>query len=393
MLHLLSWTDGALGARESFYAYHPPLGFLFGKLLLLVGLSDVWSATVVSSLASLGATLALRAALQHAGLLHRPIAIAFLYLSASLPVQVFLASSVNLDVLQLLWASVTILLSMQLWWNGRPAVSQRWRLSAWLTLTLAAALLTKTSGTLLLIIPVTVALLAPAQRFAWRPALAGLSVAVVSCLLVSPYYLQRYYAPEGRIFVSNTDFIIGDTMEEARNNLRTRGTLAFIGDLLGPSPAHATSGWVERDRTNLRLSDTWRDVWLQEGILGPLPPLALWLGQTYLVGGWWLLVVGGALLLRQLNPQDPWHRFGGVLCVIGAVQMAGFVTYLYDQPFAEWGPTKAIYIAPALLTLTYLLSGLWLTTGARHRLGIAWQAALAFVVPVFLSVNHLLPLY
>lgn len=259
MVRALSWLSPDLPLGQYFYAYHPPLGFLLAKCFTWVGFSPLMSVQLLNAAASLGTFFILRATLGRCGLLARPAAVFFLYFGASLPIQLFLASSINLDVLTAGCAALTLYLSVRLCWDETLDRQARLTFATAIAVVIAASMLIKFSGLLLVTIPVLTALAHPKTSFR-LVSVAG-AAALVGLLLVSPYYVSRYYQQTGRFFPTNLEIFAQSEIAAARA-ARDSDRLSFFLNMVAPSPVHGSANTVLRDRDTMRLADVWQDVWL-----------------------------------------------------------------------------------------------------------------------------------
>jgi len=379
MLNLVTWADPSVPLRESFYSYHPPLAFLLARSFHLLGFAEGVAVQILSFLATLINFFSLRLTLKTFGLLSTLPAILFLYLAVAIPLTVFLSTSLNLDVLILACASVVLYLSVCLFWNQQC--------SSWYALALVAllaiAMLIKFSGALIFALPVIVALFSPQKKL--RSLRNALVIVILSLALILPYYVTRYHIPEGTFFPNNADWMVGGALADSRMKLREH-PLRFFGDLFSSTPVHREQGIEHKDYDVLRLADTWRDYWLKDQFLGPGAPLSKEIGSVYLLSVPWLLAGGFVLFLRRKN--GVWKKLGWVFLSFSFLQFLAFLAYLIEHPFAGWGPTKAIYIAPTIWGMGYLLSCLVPPDPPPRK-----RRVIVGLTATFMVVNYLLPIY
>jgi hypothetical protein len=430
MLGRVSWGIPDAPVREVFYSYHPPLGFLIPRSIELLGVPAALSIQLTSFLASLFLFFILRATLLALGFLHRPIGIAFLYLAGSIPLQVFLAHSHNLDVLVLLFASVVLYTSVRVLWpaGGKRSILDTVLLQVTMVGALSFAMLTKFSGLLLFSLPPLCALLARGWKAKVRGMLRAVALCAVALVLVSPYYSMRYYAVEGTFFPNNGDWMVGEALLNARK-MRDEDPGKFLRELFIIPVGHWAGGLIHRDLDFIRLSDTWRDFWLMPDYLGPNSPLQKRLGSFYYWMVPYFLVVGSSVLWifsRQSGvvlqrtkwrnvflaefervfhwltrpsslPLSTWKRFGALLALFALVQLCALIFYLYQNPFAGWGPAKGMYVAPVSWLIAYLLAPLFCMPALAPRCfgerRIAWQRTSLIMLGAIVLLHHALPQY
>ncbi len=389
MVEQLSWFDFVLPIGRYFYSYHPPLGFLLAKVFTLFGFSAVQGVQLLNALASVATVLLVRATLRRCDLLSRPAPVFFLYLFACLPIQLFLASSINLDVLMAAIAALVTYLSVWLFWHGNTDRQTRITLALSIVVAIAAGLLIKFSGLLFTAIPVIVAIASPKRTFKLA-ATAG-TVVAAALLLISPYYVSRYYLPTGHFFPTNLEIFAANEIAQARAE-RDRDGLAFFLALAEPSSFHGAPGEISRDFNTMRLADAWQDIWVKENHMGPVrtPAAGRTLGQTERAAASVLVVGGLFLTLWRLGRRDEWERLGVVWLSFACLQLAAFVSYLYSQPVASWSPTKGIYLACSLPIIAYAIAVL-LPDGPGRRQEFIQKGALVGVA-LLLMAHHFIPI-
>ncbi len=389
MVTNLTWLNPTVDLGRFFYAYHPPLGFLMAHSITWLGLSPVESVQILNFAASLIGFFAIRQTLKICGLIDHPAAIVFLYLFGSLPIELFLAWSINLDIVIAMYASLTILFSVRLFWY-EPAESQnRLWLGTTIAALIAAGLLTKFSGLLLITIPLIVAVVRP--HVTKRLLLTAGLIAVSGLAIVAPYYATRYVAQTGRPFPTNLEIFDAGELEKVRAD-RSRHAAAFILDMFKPSPFHGAANEVVRDRDNIRLSDVWQDIWLKEKNLGPMSDSTRALGYLEETVAAFLMIAGLAGLVWHMRTDRLWDRFGLVLFGFGAVQMLAFIFYLWSQPVAGWAPTKGIYLAASLPLVAYSIARL-VPVERKGRTEELLQMASVTLVAILLVIHHFMPFY
>lgn len=389
MVYQLQWTDFVLPIGRYFYSYHPPLGFLLAKFFTLFGFSAVEGVQILNALASVATVLLVRATLRRCGLLDRTAAVVFLYIFAALPIQLFLASSVNLDVVMAAIAALITYLSVWLFWHGGTDKQTRVTLALAIAVAIAVGLLIKFSGLLFAGIPVLVAVASPRRTL--RLAAGAGALAAAGLLLISPYYVSRYYLPTGHFFPTNLEIFAAVEIAQARA-ARDQDGLAFFTKLASPSSFHGAPGQISRDFDTMRLSDAWQDVWVKENHMGPVrtPAAARELGQIERAAASVLAIGGLFVTILRLRRRDEWERLGLVWLGFAGMQMAAFISYLYSQPVASWSPTKGIYLACSLPILAYALAVL-LPEGPGKRIELIQKTAIIGVA-VLLVAHHLLPI-
>lgn len=395
MLQKLTWGHPDLPIRETFYSYHPPMGFLLARSFHLLGLSPEVSIQIVSALFGLATFFLLRQTLQYLKILHRPASIVFLYVAASVPLQIFIVSGMNLESILLACAAAVLYCGIRLFWGTDPLTKNvkkhPWRCAACGVLAisiLAFALLTKFSGILLLTIPPLVAALSPLDRRWWKAVLISIALSFFAGAISFPYYYVRYYVTEGTFFPNNGDWIVTDAFKEARKK-RDENPVRFFTNFFDAAPVHLEKGILHRDYDVLRFADTWRDLWLKDQFLGPTNGAAKGAGILYLWVFPMLILAGLPTFLLELKWHSVWTRLGIVLFTFGLLQFAAFLWYLYSEPFAGWGPAKGLYVAPLIWAIAFLAGALF----GEGKLPPWRRWALFTLLAVFVFFNHTAPAY
>lgn len=372
MVEVFTWMHPDAPLRDTFYGYHPPLGFLLPRAVhLLFDLPILQSVQVVSFAFSLLAFFALRATLKRLELLRRLDVIAFLYICFSLPLQIFLATSLNLDVQIFGYGSFVLYCSVRLFW--RPGMKLHPNVvSLWMGCAILCALFTKFSGVLLFAIPFIVSVSAPGRVFRLKRFVRMSTVAAAVLVVCSPYYYGRYYSVEASLFPTNTHWFIQNETDAARDVI-TAAPLTWFRSLVSPTSVHWQRGIVHRDYEILRLTDTWRDLWIKDQFLGHTTEAALSLGKALFFLMPFVITFGLLSFIRMYRRRrkDPWMRLGWIFAVFAALQFAAFLWYMAQNPFPGWGPAKGIYITPVSWALSYFLVFGFVEIGHRlHRNGV-----------------------
>jgi len=406
MVGMWNWTTPILDIDKTFYAYHPPLGFLTARAVSMLGFENIVSVQLASFAMSFIAFMFLRMTLRRLGLLWKPGGIAFLYITSSIPLQLFLATSFNLDVFILAAASVALYLSMGMHWKDTWFA----RLSpithgATLAVVIGAAMLTKFSGVLLLAIPFAAAVFTPGWARLHRRFATSAAVAAMAMLMVAPYYYGRYYVKTGEVFPSNNTLFIRDELEAARD-VRDQDPIGYIEKFFLPTTAHAI-GYEHRDTAQPRLFDTWKDFWIPDNWLTWQPNLAEMYGRPqysqsrsaqfmsyfYIISMPFVVAAGLVLFLLSWKHNRLWRRFGMVILGFSTLQILSLVYFVFSQPLAWAIPAKGIYVAPSLWGAGFLLCMPAAFHWKSPAFTLAMQRVTLSLAAAFMLVNHLLPVY
>ena len=274
MLQKLTWGHPDLPIRETFYSYHPPMGFLLARSFHLLGLSPEVSIQIVSALFGLATFFLLRQTLQYLKILHRPASIVFLYVAASVPLQIFIVSGMNLESILLACAAAVLYCGIRLFWGTDPLTKNVknirgdvppagfWRSAFSLLLS------SRNSPEFCSLQSPLVAALSPLDRRWWKAVLISIALSFFAGAISFPYYYVRYYVTEGTFFPNNGDWIVTDAFKEARKK-RDENPVRFFTNFFDAAPVHREKGILHRDYDVLRFADTWRDLWLKDQFWAP----------------------------------------------------------------------------------------------------------------------------
>ncbi len=378
----ISWTHPFLSPRALYYAVHPPLGFLLAHSLTMLGMVPILAAQTLSFLASLVAFFFMRSTLKSLGLLGHLPAVVFLYLAASIPMQIYLSVIVSLDVFVLACMSIILFLSVQIFWKKQSIFSVFLYCLA-LTLTLILANLFKLSGFLLQPIPLFVLLLSR-EAYTWRRFLILLIMGFLSAVATFVYLYYRNYIPEHTFFFSTAGLSMWTDL--FRHSVWWRDTHPFLFVLAYILPIqHGIP----------RLLPTWNSLWYMYD-RDFLSVFTIFLAVLYNVVAPALCFIGCITAYGQRMTKDLWYRFGVVLLLTGALHFLGLIAYMWSTPLLEgYLSNKGVYIASASFSIAYLLS-LALTSflpllNIKKFTRKQAEYCLLFCTAIFMIVNHLMP--
>ena len=362
MIHFWPWDAHVWNIQGEYYAYHPPLAFFLPRLLFVSGMDIVLSVQVVNAIASVIGFLFLRAVLKDIGVLRSWAGLAFLYITSCLPVQIYMAHSVNMDALIYAEACAVLFLSVRLFCESRVQSQTKKRPALYATalvLCLATAMLTKYSGLLLTLIPVLTVFfaghptLSPKGRRQLRIACGACAAAL---LIVSPYYIGRYVHQTGMVLPTNMDIVRFDkTKIDAGRSIRDNNRAAFVLNLFSRAPS-VPDRIQDRDQKTMRMLNTWKDVWAGSRKNVRQSPLSLWLSTAEARAAIILLIAGCASFFLRAHRRSPWDRMGQALILFSLLQIFSLIIFAYHYPHPSGITNKGLYIAPALLGFGYLMS-------------------------------------
>jgi len=407
-LAAITWSDFDKPLNSGFYAHHLPLSFLLARTIYVLGFSLASSVQIVAFSGSLLSFFFLRLTLKHLNLLSQPRAIVFLYVTSCLPIQMYLATRINMDILVLTFNTIALYLSVRLFWSSEFRLDTKSTRTAFLleamllVIVMCLALMTKSSGLLVLIIPIFVAL---PHLLSLRRIHIFSSAICVSCLallMVLPYYYGRYYVPLGTL-VPAQYATRGGLLEEhselfdSSRIQRDKDRLGFFLNLISPIPAQSDMDPGFRDYETIRFANTWRDVWSGDSVRVPMNDTAKSVARFYLSLMPWLFLTGLVIFLVRSLELGSLQRLGWVFFFVFLIQIAALVVFSYKNPYAGWRPEKATYIAPALWFLGYIFAQCfdmsWLLSRCTTRYYKWTPHIVVILIASFILANHFIPVY
>ncbi len=400
------WDYEAWDIRFYFYGFHPPVAFLLPKFLYFIGLDVTVSIQIVSALASLIGFFCIRASLAYLGLLYSWAGLFFLYFTSSLPIQIYLARSINIDVIVYAQACAVLYLSLLLFYNRNTRILSRnaqFKYGGVLLLCLIMAIMTKYSGLLLLTIPVLVVLVAPTQSGHVMSRGRFINLLIAACIglgavaIAFPYYHERYYKQTEQFFPTNMDLErYNKRFVAAKERQEDWEFLSFTRNLLASSSRNAPL-MQDRDQNTVRLFNSWRDLWSGSKHNVEQSEASLRLSILYADIAFWLIWAGIIYFYMDICNKSDWHRLGIVLILFGFMQLLALVAYTYRYPHPLGIPNKGIYIAPALLGFGYIICNMAAFIGniraPKGLVGLVVCYISCAALIAFILCNALMPVY
>ena len=377
----ISWKHPFLPLHSLYYAVHPPLGFLLTHTLALFGLSPLLSAQLLSFLASLGAFFFMRQTLKSIDLLNSVAAVVFLYVGASIPLQIYLSVVVSLDVFVLCSMSMALFFSVQLFWIKQTALRSLFHGTA-LVFVLALASLFKLSGLLLLAMPFLVFIFSD-DTHKWKRVPIVIITSVLPLFTGVLYLYYRNYRVEHTLFFSTAGLFIWVDSFRRAVEWRDAHPLLFVLSYVLPIKDGVP-----------RLIPTWSSFWFMYDRVC-LSMFTAVVGVLYASFAPILCMCGLIAAYTQHTRRDPWHRFGAVILACTAIQICGLCCYMWATPLFGYLANKGIYIASASWGIAYLLAAsvcVVLPFLRGKRLTVRETENLALLcTAVFMLINHLMP--
>ncbi len=394
MIDAWPWSATRWPVGSTFYSYHPPFIFALQRLCTMIGFTPIGSVHFTDMLATLVAFFFLRATIKRLGALHTWTGFVFLYVTTSLPMTVYLARSVNMDVFVLAQAAATLYFSVRLCTNSGPLDRTA---AGGAVVALALSLLSKFSGILLLGIPPLIALvLADSRKQAMRLFLVGCAVSGLAVSMVSPYYVGRYYVQTGKLLVSNMDLPrYRSARLQSQYVLRDQDRIGFLRDYLFGNDPEAP-GMDDRDQKHARMINTWKDFWAGNNRNLKQSSLSVALSTVYANLAVLFMAAGACVWAARHKRRTAFDRLGTAFILLAIVHVLFITTYGYVYPHTRGVTNKGIYIVPAIYGLGYLVA-LAATAIPFSKPTSRWYAPLKVTLMTMLAaymvLNAALPVY
>ncbi|MDO8469252.1 MAG: hypothetical protein Q7S29_05870 [Candidatus Peribacter sp.] len=396
MLAIVSWLKPIVPAATAFYSYHPPLGFLIPRFFLGLGIPALQSVQLTSFVASLLAFFFLRASLRHLRILNQPAPVTFLYVLFSLPIQVSVARSINLDIIIFAIAAGILFFSIRTFW-GKSTFTLLNVVA--LSLLLFAGAMTKFNGLLLFVIPPLVFLVSHHFGWQWKRVFITLLPCLIALAMIMPYYYFKNIRGEGELFPFTKAIGINLSCQDAARQKRDADPGAFFIALFATSPVHVLQGPEVRDQEFVRLADTWKDLWMSDAWIGVQKGASRIMSMLYFTIAPLLVISGIVAFLCAFGRAQlrQWNVFGLFVLLLAFIEIGMEIAFLYRYPCAKAVPSKAIYILPATMGLSFILASNsylpLLSATTTPAAAVRFQFTMLLGVALLMLCNFMLPVY
>jgi hypothetical protein len=402
VFHVTHWFQRLPDPKSLFGAYHPPLSYLLCRWIYAVYPHEVEASQILSSLAILGATFALRSTLRTVGVLWTLPGLVMLYVTASLPLLVWMAIETSYDALVFMWFTVALAVSTRLFWEATPAAwwKQPRRVAgvAVLGLVFALGLFTKFNALFALMLPFLVVLARRGWVALLREVGAPLAAVALGAVVVARFYYTRYYVPLHAVFPSNMDWLKANDIKTALV-ARDADRWHFLTHLLR-FPKESVTGARVPVRDSF-FHSAWFHLWKRDAdALASVEetPLALVFSDLYIRIFAILMGVSAALLsLQRRRLPAVWRSLGMIFFPTLVVYAAALVFFGWKYPLWDWTPIKAKYMTPGVFWVAYCAALPTVNRSAGATVAPWLQKAgtecVLLLVLLFMFINHLLPVY
>lgn len=385
---------GPLPALDTFLtSYHPPMSFLIIKMTeLLMGVDEILASQILSYFCLLGSFLLLRSILKKIHMLHTVHGIVFLYLTASVPLFVQLATDSTYDTLVLLLGVATLDLSIKMFWHPeffslKNNESRKNMLLLFMILTVG--LFTKYSCILYFSVPFFVLLIRCNKQQIIKNAVATSLVCILAVGVVAPFYYQHYYVQTGDWMPMGMDLRIPGAISKIRKNRNTH-KIAFTMHMMRVPLTHISDMSTIGDSLP---QEVWYEIWK------PRRPFysgsARYMPDIYLYAFIPLFLIGMTIFaVRYRRRGNETSDFGWILTACAAIFLLSLLYFGYSYPYFVWKPFKAKYVPFAVIWITYLCS-LGITASFKKfnvkRFPALSSSAAISLVTAMIILNHTIP--
>jgi hypothetical protein len=395
------WFEPLPAPRSLLASYHPPLSYLLTRVIFTAIPKEVEATQVLSTLAMLVAFFGFRKALREIGILESLAGMWLLYAGFSLPLYVWLATETGYDGVILAWFTLTICVSVSLFWQpvgGRvfrnvPVVL---RLVA-LIILLVAGLYTKYSGLMSFVLPFAIILIRRGPGALARESYLPAAACVIAIAILTPFYYNRYYKGEHEWMPAAMEWQKSRELAVIRPK-RDAAPREFLFHMLR-IPSESISQ-AKRPVMDSFIHSIWFHTWKRDKWLGPQPEPSLSMSNVYAKYFAYLVLIGSTVFFvgprRPSKEMNAWRQVGWLLLAVTIMFSISALAFAWRYPIWGWRVFKAKYMAPGILWIAFAS---WVPFGMvrtllRGRLSrrifdcVAYLALLAFML-----VNHLLPVY
>ena len=414
------WFAKLPGPRQLFYSYHPPLAFLIARLLEFIVLKPVEASQLLATIGMIGAACAIRGTLRRLDFFYSVIGMTFFYFSFSIPIVVWLGIETSQDSLSFGWWSLSLYLAVSIFWGPLPSQSKLViRQGTGLAVVYGLGLLTKTTNLLAFFTPFFVIALgalfdliaARSSNYSvhgqtplrsilnggGRKTVLATIIGMTGFLLALPYLYFHNYRAEGRLFPVSMEWQVSDQLTTYRA-MRDADRVGFVMNMLRlpEHPKHFHVGQNADDPAMDSLpASTWFQTWRRPWQIGRPTPVPEEIGRVYYYGFVPLLFLGPIaffLLYRRL--PRPVVQFSLLLMATSLLASLFLLKFAYDYPMWPWTVFKTKYVIQAVLWLGMSFA---LIVECRNFLPPRFRGPLAKVaflfLLIFMSINHLIPVY
>lgn len=387
--------SGSLPALDAFFtSYHPPVSFFMAKFIsILTGSNVIIGSQVLSFFSLLCSFLLLRGILRRIGLLHTVHGIVFLYLSASVPLFVRLATNSTYDSLVFFLGVATLYVSTELFWNPKSfslRKSECKKNLVLLFLILTIGLLTKYSCVLHLAIPFIVLMVRSKPTHVLQHCVVVSLLCILAIGAVSPFYYHRYYKQTGDWMPMAMDWKIPKAGLSRIRAVRDKHKLAFTLHTLRMPLTHFTAISPIADSLP---QEVWFEMWkpitpFQSGISKYMPDVYVHAFLPIFAFGFFLFFT------RYRKRGNAVSDFGWILTVCAGIFLLSLLYFGYSYPIYQWLVFKAKYVPFVVLWITYLCA-LGMTSSFKKLEGTKFAAltssAALWIVTAMIILNHTTP--
>jgi hypothetical protein len=383
------WFQGG-EITQYLYGYHPPLLFLIDRAVTDLHISPLHSVKLVDWLLLLGVFFSVRATFTHLGLLRRWRGVAMLYVSLSIPLNIFLLHAVHMEAPVLLSWSLMLLGIVKL---ARSRI-ERDHLIGFALIVFAGVfgLLCKYSALLNLAVPILGACFLSTRKDYLRLWGNLMAAGLVIFAIVLPYFYFRNYLYCGSFMPSNTNiYWFATVFEVYQRDLAIHHPWHFFSELFSLKDF----GLGHNLRAN-HISYIWFDFWRCDVILSHFRHRIAFVGDLYQFAFLGLDLLGLVWFARNPCMFSTTGRFAFLLTTFSALQLASAIYYVWLNPSSGALPVKGMYVTPVCFTvgtLAVLGFNVMMRPLLYRKFYSFYAVTLMFCTALFMCVNYLLIIY
>ena len=377
--------------QATYSSYHPPLSFLLTATLSSFTGNLATGAQILSSLSILGAFFLLRKTLSDIHILHTAAGVTFLYSALSLPVFIYLTRASTYDTFQFFLSILSLYASVSLFWNPQQQKPTSIFLLQTLLLTtaLTADLYTKYSCILNFLFPIFILFIRSDRKSMGKALLTCCIAGSIAAAAAAPYYYTRYFKETGKWLPVGMEWQRPEDLQKTRAE-RDAHPLLFTAHMLRvPAQLFGGTYSIQNSLWHHLWFHTWKTdrYWMTQG---PLSSIISTFYATFSLPlfafGFLIFFAGRNSLPRSLN------HFGWILFLHTVLLLVAILRFAYEYPLFDWALFKPKYIASAVLWIPFCFGVAACSLGQVLQ-GKIFRSSLFALLLLFMTVNHLLPVY
>ena len=207
--------------------------------------------------------------------------------------------------------------------------------------------------------------------------------------MAAPFYYVHYYQSEGNWMPVGMEWQQPENLARARSLIKNK-PFSYVMNSIRIPPRLFQRDYPVQNSLWHRL---WFDAWKGDAVWGPQTKFSEAVSTFYAMAFLPVFLFGMFLFLwKRSRENNAISDFGWLLFLQSSLLCAGLLTFAYRYPLFDWGVFKAKYAPLVLLFAVYCIS-IVIHSVTKRILKRELSTALLIGLLVFMSINHLLPVY